>query len=270
MPKSPRKSFTQEEQLTLAKEMSKEFRFMKDFNQLKRKSPWRLILSRLHKRHFLNMNLERLTALWTKIKISAKIHSKDGGDEVDTEVWNLLQTFQNQIEMKSRDNSDHNDLHSTSKPDDQNSRECIVDSTTKATTYQYIFYNENPINVGNLHSVKDNSDSQDSMDCANNQEVRVSTNQQDYPDTVVEENSRISAEKKLSEEGRDKQDSTDSVEKENLGNISSNTKCNKDRKTASRYEDSGSDWEPNNSEFDENDDIFEDEIEVKHQVKMEK
>lgn len=111
-------NYTIKEQLTLVKEMSKQFEILKRRNLNFSKSPWRKILQRLVERNFLNMSSTRLYNLWTKMSISAKTHSKDEGDAVDTEVWELLQSFKRYQEMKSKVKSEKNES-SVSKTKDE-------------------------------------------------------------------------------------------------------------------------------------------------------
>lgn len=122
MLKLPRHSYTEQEKVALAKEMSNEFELLKNSNFLPIKGPWHQILIRLHKRGFLNMSLNRLSALWNKIKTSAKIHSKDGRDEVDTAVWNLLQSCQTYIRTKKYKKGI---IGSTSNFQDKTSRDSV-------------------------------------------------------------------------------------------------------------------------------------------------
>lgn len=97
-----RQSYNQQEQLDLVREMAKEFETLKQSNEFVGRSPWLNILKRLDNRNYNNMNLKRLRTLWSKISVSAKTHSKDGGDVVDTEAWDLLQAFKKHLESKSK------------------------------------------------------------------------------------------------------------------------------------------------------------------------
>lgn len=69
------------------------------------KAPWVYILRRLEKQKFLNMDYPRLVNLWSKIKMSAKIHSKNG-DDIDVEVWTLLQAHKDIVDGKTKPNTE--------------------------------------------------------------------------------------------------------------------------------------------------------------------
>lgn len=195
--------------------MNKEFENMIKCNQIKGKSPWHQILLRLHKRRFLNMTFRRLSYLWTKIKTSAKIYSKDGGDEVDTIVWNLLQNLNNYSDKKSKHKLQHSEISQTNTNAGQVSSECINASSTINTYNPNISVNKTASTV--QHNDAESSDLQDSPASPDNHDSSDRADNEDSGNSLYNDDSRNSAHNQDTRDSTYKQDSRGTVYNQNTG-----------------------------------------------------
>lgn len=119
----------------LIKEMSKEYEIVQKSSSVSAKSMWQYVLHRLEKRKFLNMDIRRLTTLWSKVKTSAKIHSKDG-DEIDVLTWKLLQRHNDFMKMRSKPRTEKNQDTPGSSNNDEPTPVKNIEKTTENPTVE--------------------------------------------------------------------------------------------------------------------------------------
>ncbi|CAH1118691.1 unnamed protein product [Phaedon cochleariae] len=63
------------------------------------RSPWTAVIQRVVEKNP-NMNFQRAYSLWSRFRVSARSHERDGRDPFDVQIWNLLERHQEM--MKER------------------------------------------------------------------------------------------------------------------------------------------------------------------------
>nr|CAI5817048.1 unnamed protein product [Callosobruchus analis] len=111
--KKAHQTFSFQDKVDLIDAMKYEYEMSKSKGVLAT-NPWKKILTKLHPLMYDDWDEIRLWRMWSQMRLSAKIHTKDGSDYVDAEVWKLLEKHSNYL--KKRKNVQQNLKRLTSLP----------------------------------------------------------------------------------------------------------------------------------------------------------
>ncbi|XP_028134302.1 uncharacterized protein LOC114329412 [Diabrotica virgifera virgifera] len=98
--------FTSQEKLLFVESLVTEFNKLEDAKR-KGSDVWKSLIETVNKNYMPGVKGDRLSNLWTRLKISARTHEKNGTDPLDDMIWDMLQRTQTKSPNQKESSKGH-------------------------------------------------------------------------------------------------------------------------------------------------------------------